>query len=913
MTYRPSFKSLLLLLLPFFCFSQQREHLREIIASEYSIKVRQQQLDSFFLKNTKNMAPKVLADCYHDYSARWYYGVRWRQERSDAFLEQGIEYAKKAAEIRKKLDSINYKDLKNSLFNIGYFNHRRKHHFEAIDAYNELIAIGHIDKKTIDTHRLVANSYTAIGDFYKALDRFEKVILFCKKNKKYPKLLVRALIDRASTYSAMGYKEFSKEIQIDLFKADSVMINNSLQSKFNNSRIRQIEGNRLLRIDDYLNAIAAFKEVLENLNKNDSISLAIVYNSLGLSQSRLLNYEEAYLNSKKAVLYNPNYSSPYENLGDYYIENDEFEEGLLHYQKAIAIDKTKIIAYNDMISSEALTLAANKYRLLGHLISKANGWVSYYKHDQNKNHLVHALQTYKLADQLVDIIRFESTEYKSKLFWREQGAELYMKAVEVCYLLRKPKEAYYFMEKNKALLLLEDITNEQAKKNTNLPDHIAKREFALKRNIYLSENTLQNKANGSNTTKTLLKEAIYEHKRIYEQFVDSLTIAFPDYAATKKKITILPYHHLKKKYTTDQEVILQYILNKDQGFGLFSSATKSILFPIHEVTQLNTDIFTLYKQLSHSFSNQEQLTQYQKVSYLVFQKLIPDEVYELIKGKKLTIVPDYTLQQLSFETLVPTNKTLTNLIEDTEIRYGYSMSYLDRNEQVIRAPEHGFLGIAPVNFDKTGLSKLTMSKEEVTSIEKIYQGEVLLDDNATKEHFYDLINEYRIIHLSTHADVGNAANPWIAFANSTISLNEIYATKNQSDMVVLSACKTSLGELKKGEGVMSLARGFFHSGTKSVVSSLWSVNDKSNQELMIDFYKNLGQGLTKSAALRKTKLNYINTHTGSEQSPFYWGSLVLIGDNEIIQLPSIFPIWSWFALLVILITILFLYNKRKKK
>ncbi|WP_158237298.1 CHAT domain-containing tetratricopeptide repeat protein [Aquimarina sp. MAR_2010_214] len=902
------------MLTPIFCFTQQKENLHKIIASDYSIDVRQQKLDSFFSKNAETMSPKNLGDCYHDYSVRWYYSIRWRQEGNDTFLEQGIEYAKKAAHIRKNQDSINYKGLKNSLFNIGYFNYKRKHHFEAIDAYNELIAIGHTDKKTMDAHRLSGNSYTAIGDFYKALLSFEKVILFCKKNKKHPKLLVRSLIDRATTYSAMGYQEFSIEIQSDLFKADSVIESARLQSKFNKSRIRQIEGNRLLITDDYLNAIPFFKKALESLDKKDSTSLAKIYNSLALSYHKSSNFKEALENSKKAISYNPYISSPYENLGDYYIQNNEFEEGLLQYQKAIAhaVNKTKVIAYTDMISSEMLELAANKDLLLGHLISKANGWVSYYKFDQNKHHLIQALQTFKLADQLVDLIRFESTEYKSKLFWREQGAALYMKAVEVSYLLNEPTAAYYFMEKNKALLLLEDITNEQAKKNTQLPNHIAKREFTLKRNIHLSENTLQHHTNESNDTVAILKDIVYKRKRTYEQFMDSLTIAFPDYAATKEKITILSYTDFKKKYTTNQENVIQYILNDDQGYGLFSSTTKSILFPIHDVIQLNADIFTLYKQLSHPFSNQKQLTMYQNVSYRVFQKLIPDNVYDLIKRKNLTIIPDYVLQQLSFETLVPTNKTLTYLIEDTEIRYAYSMSYLDRNQQVLRNPKNGFLGMAPVNFDKAGLSELRHSKNEITAIEKIYPGKVVLDNNATKNLFFNYSNDYRVIHLSTHADVGNTANPWIAFADSTISLHEIYATKNQSDMVVLSACKTSLGELKKGEGVMSLARGFFHSGTKSVLSSLWSANDKSNQELMINFYKNLNLGLTKSAALRKTKLNYINSHTGSEQSPFYWGSLVLIGDNEVLQLSSGFPIWGWTGLLVVLILAAVLFYRKRK-
>ncbi|WP_158250454.1 CHAT domain-containing protein [Aquimarina sp. I32.4] len=98
----------------------------------------------------------------------------------------------------------------------------------------------------------------------------------------------------------------------------------------------------------------------------------------------------------------------------------------------------------------------------------------------------------------------------------------------------------------------------------------------------------------------------------------------------------------------------------------------------------------------------------------------------------------------------------------------------------------------------------------------------------------------------------------------------------------------------------SLARDFFYSGAKSVVSSLWAANDKSNQELMIDFYKGLDQGMTKSTALRNAKLKYIQTHKGSELSPFYWGALVLIGDHKQISLSPPNTTILYVAIIIIL-------------
>lgn len=82
-----------------------------------------------------------------------------------------------------------------------------------------------------------------------------------------------------------------------------------------------------------------------------------------------------------------------------------------------------------------------------------------------------------------------------------------MKAVQACHLLDRPEKAFHFMERNKALLLLEGVTKEQAKEIVQLPDSIAQREFDLKRSIFLSENELQNNADASPRHPCFVKES----------------------------------------------------------------------------------------------------------------------------------------------------------------------------------------------------------------------------------------------------------------------------------------------------------------------------------------------------------------------------------------------------------------------
>jgi len=648
----------------------------------------------------------------------------------------------------------------------------------------------------------------------------------------------------------------------------------------------------------------------------DSYNLARVYNSIAYSQLGLKNIDKSFEYLNQAISKDPQYTDIYENLGDLFLAKKEFEKGLFQYQKAMvfATDRNQVIKFTDLLSKQNLELASEKISLLNHIVTKANGWLKYYEFDTNKDHLTHALETFRLADELVDIIRFESTENKSKLFWREKGASLYGKAVEACYLLDKPEEAYYFMERNKALLLLEDMTNEQAKDIVQLPDSIAQREFDLKRAILLAENELQVVENATNEELENLRNQIYVSKRQHEQFVDSLSSAFPEYSKIKKKVDVLPFNDFKKSYITEDEVILQYILNDEQGYGLMTSQEKTHFFKLENISLLNENLVSLYGELTDMTSSRTKLANYAKVSHAAFQKLIPDVVYAEIKGKKLTVISDYILQQIPFEAFVVDTEKMRYLIEDTEIRYAYSMSYLEAKKGIEQNPEKELLGVAPVQFASLGLPDLAFSGEEINAVKNIFEGNISLNTEATKSSLLANLNDYKIVHLSTHADVGESGNPWIAFSDEKLFLNEIYANKNQADMVVLSGCNTSLGELKKGEGAMSLARGFFHSGAKSVVSSLWTINDKTSKDLMAGFYTALDEGMTKSAALRKAKIDYINEYRGTAISPSFWAALIVIGDNS----PIVTSSWAssnwaflFFSLCVIAVLGFFLFRKAK--
>jgi CHAT domain-containing protein len=147
---------------------------------------------------------------------------------------------------------------------------------------------------------------------------------------------------------------------------------------------------------------------------------------------------------------------------------------------------------------------------------------------------------------------------------------------------------------------------------------------------------------------------------------------------------------------------------------------------------------------------------------------------------------------------------------------------------------------------------------------------------------------YRLVHLATHGifDGSSPALSGLVFSlvnergqpqDGFLRLNDIYNMRLDADLVVLSACQTALGQQLRGEGLISLTRGFMYAGVPRVVASLWRVNDLATSELMKKFYRGiLTQHLPPAAALGAAQVEM--SRDPRWQSPYYWAGFVLQGD-----------------------------------
>ncbi len=110
-----------------------------------------------------------------------------------------------------------------------------------------------------------------------------------------------------------------------------------------------------------------------------------------------------------------------------------------------------------------------------------------------------------------------------------------------------------------------------------------------------------------------------------------------------------------------------------------------------------------------------------------------------------------------------------------------------------------------------------------------------------------------------------------------LHLSEVYNLELTADLVVLSACETGLGKVNRGEGIISMTRGFLYSGARNVVVSTWTAPDRATTMIMQDFYRRIADGQDYARALQAAKLKYMSRGYLPSR-PSAWASFILVGE-----------------------------------
>ena len=264
----------------------------------------------------------------------------------------------------------------------------------------------------------------------------------------------------------------------------------------------------------------------------------------------------------------------------------------------------------------------------------------------------------------------------------------------------------------------------------------------------------------------------------------------------------------------------------------------------------------------------------------------------------LIVIPDGPLHYLPFETLIDEARSPRFLIEDFDVRYGPSAIGLihlaDRPAPARYARD--FLGLANTLRMRTfalsvdeevAFPALPEASREVRNIARRFdpaRTTILIDREARETALHSLpLADYRIIHLAAHGFFDDRhwwRSALVLFSDEKgpgdgfLQPDDIYGLRLASELIVLSGCETGLGRLEKGEGVNGLSYAFFYAGARSLLLSLWNVNDRATADFMGSFYDYWLGGRSKSEALRLAKIRTLRSKNGN---PFYWAGFVLLG------------------------------------
>lgn len=484
-------------------------------------------------------------------------------------------------------------------------------------------------------------------------------------------------------------------------------------------------------------------------------------------------------------------------------------------------------------------------------------------------------------------------------------------------------------ERARARNLLESLGENQINFQQGVDKEIINKESKLRQTINEKEfrRTQLILEKGSQNNISALEKEIGDLIEKHRQVQTEIREANPNFA---KLIEPQPLNlqQIQTEVLDDETVLLEYFLGENKswlflvtknGIEIFDLPKKSeieavakpLIATLHEIPVRKNSETDL--QLKTRLENTKRIFD-QKNTELSRTLLSP--ILDKINGQRLLIVGSDILQYVPFAVLQKPGDS-KYLIETNEIVNLPSASVLSILRKINKTqPTTELALLADPVFELTdtrvksqiakiqkvnqnlpgklrgGLKRLEFSRFEAEAISNLFSNDkktVVLDFQANLPLAKSAnFSQARFVHLATHGWV-NSETPELSGVvlslvnekgeeqDGFLRLNDIYNLRLSADLVVLSACETALGEEIKGEGIIGLTRGFMYAGASSVVSTLWSVDDRATYQLMQRFYQAmLKDKLRPAAALRKAQISLLKEN--GYENPFYWAAFTIQGE-----------------------------------
>lgn len=619
----------------------------------------------------------------------------------------------------------------------------------------------------------------------------------------------------------------------------------------------------------------------------------------------------------------------YASLGDLYLQQGQVQQALVQYQQAIIaqcdnFEATDIAQnpehFNRTFISQALPALFSKKMDALLLLDAQNG--------TDRSYLHMAWNTSKSAVTVIDSLKSspaKSDDDKHRLL--AESYSVFEKALHVAALIGPTAgpEAFAIMEKSKSIVLLQAFHNANATHIAGIPDALLDKELSLKYELNTLEDNLELNRN-NDTLTSALRTRRNKVKSDYRNLIADFQKNNPNYYQLKYAPATISVETIRSELLNDGQAILEYFVGDSSVFALTLSKTDLQFREIKKTFPLAQMVSALAESIQGGNPSRPDYTAHfteKSQQYTALASSVYQAVFEPVASNlphKIILVPDGLLAYVPFDALLtkPVNtgfgdfKTHPYLMKEHEISYAYSVSMLLEIKKKQITTE-GVLAIAPVFQDYSGssntlgqgvhLDSLIYNQSEAQAVrDAIGTGQVLVGTAASKQQFMALAPNFKYVHVATHGivDQESAYHSFLAFSqnqqnpdSNRLYLRDLYRLRLHAAMVVLSACKTGLGEMKKGEGIISMAYGMFYSGAQSVVMTLWAVDQSSTTEILRNFYKQLtDNNLDKGAALHAAKSQYLTAQKDPMRAhPYFWAAYTPVGDMRKIGTSFYWVLW----------------------
>ncbi|HYG01631.1 MAG TPA: CHAT domain-containing tetratricopeptide repeat protein [Chryseosolibacter sp.] len=357
-----------------------------------------------------------------------------------------------------------------------------------------------------------------------------------------------------------------------------------------------------------------------------------------------------------------------------------------------------------------------------------------------------------------------------------------------------------------------------------------------------------------------------------------------------------------KKYIPADMALLSYLVGENQVY-IFVATTDTVIakivtVPASSISKNVNAALNIAKNhlgafpsigLKHSEEERRtfvkapvQQDQYVRPFEELYHYLINPVSAEIAGKKRLGIIPTGTLNYIPFQLLAKTvNGNKVSLLANQ-----FSIFYTSSTDMLFRLVEDETQAINILAFgnpDKT----LPSTEVEVNDIKTVFPNTtVFVRDEATEDKAKFAAEEFNVMHFATHGNLDYedfsqsfltmAGNPEMG-EDGRLTLEELWGmdVMNHLNIVVLSACQTAVTKGSHESSPVSPASGFLQNGVKSVIATLWKVDDEATSILVSDFYRNL-KSMDAVDALRSAQVSLSQQPKYSH--PYYWAGIVLLGD-----------------------------------